>query len=56
LAFLSEGEAASSRLAATMAVSPRGVTSIVLCLEARGLIERQEHGDQAPDCPADRYV
>src|SRR5262245_16750800 len=47
LAFLSDGEAASSRLAATMAVSPPSVTSLVLGLEARGLIERR------PD-PVDR--
>jgi DNA-binding MarR family transcriptional regulator len=47
LAFLADGEAASSRLAETMAVSPPSVTSIVLGLEARGLIGRR------PD-PVDR--
>jgi DNA-binding MarR family transcriptional regulator len=47
LAYLSDGETASSKLAATMAVSPPSVTSVVLALEARALIERR------PD-PVDR--
>src|SRR6478672_1212823 len=47
LAFLADGETASSKLAEIMAVSAPSVTSVVLNLEGRGLIERR------PD-PVDR--
>src|SRR5262245_45935484 len=45
LAFLSDGETASSKLAEIMTVSPPSVTSVVLGLEARGLIERHPDPD-----------
>ena len=47
LSFLADGEAASSRLAGLMAISPPSVTSVVDGLVARGLVERR------PD-PSDR--
>lgn len=41
LGFLSEGEAASSRLAERMAVSPPSITAVVDGLVAKGLVERR---------------
>lgn len=40
LAFLADGEAASSRLAEKLAVSPPSITAVVDGLVAKGLVER----------------